>query len=209
MKRGAHVLAIAMVKIAANNMSSKKPPQSRFKAILLSGLPGSGKSTAVRELSLLLGWPLFSIGDMFRKQWQEKYPNAELAFEDYMKTITLKAHKEMDARARKVFEKGRIVGDMHHGAGITESLPGVLRVFVSAPLEIRAERAKKTGRFEGKSTKQIMRLLDDREQTILDVAKRIYGKSYSFNDPSRYHLVINSGLLTVKEKIAAMMSFFV
>ncbi len=182
--------------------------QPRFKAVLLSGLPGSGKSTAARELSLLLGWPLFSIGDMFREQWHTRYPNAEMAFEDYMKTISLKEHKEMDERARKVFEKGFIIGDMHHGAGITERLPGVLRVFISAPLDVRAERAKKTGRFNGKSTKQIMKLLGDREQTILDVARKIYGKSYSFNDPSRYHLVINSGLLAVKEKIALLMSFF-
>lgn len=188
--------------------SKKKNTTSRFKAINLSGLPGSGKSTAVRELSLLLGWPLFSIGDMFRKQWQEKYPNAEMAFEDYMKTISLKEHKAMDLRAQKVFEKGHIVGDMHHGAGITETLPGVLRVFITAPLEVRAERAKKTGRFEGKSKKQIMKLLAEREQTILEVARKIYGKSYSFNDPSRYHLVINSGHLTVKEKITLLMSFF-
>ncbi len=185
-----------------------KKTHSRFKAVLLSGLPGSGKSTAVRELSKLLGWPLFSIGDLFRKQWREKYPHAEVPLERYMKTIGLKEHKAMDLTARHVFEEGHIVGDMHHGAGITEGLPGVLRVFVSAPLDIRAERAARTGRFDGKSHAQIMKLLADREKTILGVARKIYGPSYSFNDPSRYHLVLNSGLLTIKEKIALLMSFF-
>ena len=185
----------------------KQLHRGRFNAILLSGLPGSGKSTAARELSLLLGWPVFSVGGFFREQWQEKYPQAEVAFEKYMEKMTLKEHTVMDKRARKVFEQGHVIGDMHHGVAITKGLP-VLQVFISAPLELRAQRAIHTGRFPGKSAKQIIKILSEREMTVLGVAQKIYGKAYDFRDPSGYHVTVNSGLLTVKEKITVVMSFF-
>lgn len=188
-------------------MAPRKKINSRFKGILLSGLPGSGKSTASRELSKLLGWPLFSIGDLFREKWKKDHPNGEVSFESYMLKASLKDHKAMDAAARKRFEKGNLVGDMHHGAAIAEGLP-ILRVFISAPLEVRAQRAVHTGRFKGKSLAHIKELLNGREQEILRVAKKIYGKDYDHRDTSRYHIAINSGLLTIKEKIAIVMTFF-
>ncbi len=178
----------------------------RFNGILLSGLPGSGKSTAARELQPLLGWPIIYVGGLWREQWKQKCPNCELGFEDWMETVTQEEHAAMDAHARDVLARGNVIGDMWHEK-IAEGLP-ILRVFISAPIEIRAQRGTQTGRFEGKSIDEIKQLLLQREEMQVQNAKKLYGPDYDYRDPSLYHIVLNSGILTVEEKINALLQFF-
>ncbi|MBI4239487.1 AAA family ATPase [Candidatus Uhrbacteria bacterium] len=178
----------------------------KYKGILISGLPGSGKSTAAKQLAPLLGWPILYIGGLWREQWKQKYPNGEMSFENFMETISEQKHKEMDAYARDMLAKGSIIGDMWHEK-IAEGLP-ILRVFISAPLEIRAQRAINTGRFDGKTIEEIKVLLQQREELQANEAKKIYGPDYNFRDPSIYHIALNSGLLTVEEKVNSLLHFF-
>ena len=53
-----------------------------YTSIVLSGLPGSGKSSLVKRLSDFYNWPIHSIGQIFRQRWKIKYPNQEVSFED-------------------------------------------------------------------------------------------------------------------------------
>jgi len=179
-----------------------------FNGILFSGLPGSGKTTTSRQLAEKLGWPVFYIGGLWRDEWARRYQNAELTFEDYLNTITLEEDRAMDDRAHEMLAKGGIIGDMWHGR-IGEGLP-ILRVFITAPLEIRAERGMKTDKKEikGKSLEEIKGLLNEREERQLGVAKKLYGTSYDYRDSSGYHITLNSGLLTVEEKISTVLHFF-
>lgn len=178
----------------------------KYNGILFSGLPGSGKSTAVRQLAPLLGWHTFSIGDLWREQWKELYPNQEMSFEAYYRTTTLEENRAMDARARGILAQGNIVSDMRHGI-IAEGLP-ILRVFISADLHVRTERALQTNKYKGKTMGEVCSLLAEREQTEVAAAKTLYGKEYDFRDASGYHLTLNSGLLTVEEKINSVVHFF-
>ncbi len=177
-----------------------------YNGILISGLPGSGKTTTAQQLATMLDWPNLYIGGMWRDEWKRRYPNEEMSFENFLHTITIKEDREMDERAHQMLSKGPIVGDMWHGI-IGEGLD-ILRVFITAPLGVRAERGKNTGKYEGKSTEEIMELLAMREERQLNVAKQLYGDWYDYRDPSRYHITLNSGLLTVDEKINTVLHFF-
>lgn len=177
-----------------------------YSGILFSGLPGSGKTTTSRQLAELLGWPVFYVGGLWREEWAQKYPNKELSFENYLHTITLEDDTAMDRRAHDMLAKDAIIGDMWHGA-IGEGLP-VLRVFITASLHIRAERARATDKYIGKSVEEIKMLLQMREERQLEVAKKIYGNAYDYRDPAGYHVTLNSGLLSVEEKISSILHFF-
>lgn len=177
-----------------------------YNGILFSGLPGSGKTTTSRQLAEVFGWPVFYVGGLWREEWARKYPNQELSFENYLHTITLEDDTAMDQHAHDMLAKGKMIGDMWHGA-IGEGLP-VLRVFITAPLQIRAERARATDKYTRKSVEEIKMLLQMREERQLEVAKKIYGEWYDYRDPAGYHVTLNSGLLSVEEKISSILHFF-
>lgn len=179
---------------------------AHYTGILFSGLPGSGKTTTSRQLAEKLGWEVFYVGGLWRNEWARKYPNAELPFEKYLHTITLEEDTEMDNRAHEMLARGNIIGDMWHGI-IGEGLP-VLRIFITAPLQIRAERAQQTNKYDGKTIEEIKTLLEGREEHQLEVAKKIYGDWYDYRDPAGYHITLNSGLLSVEEKISSVLHFF-
>ncbi len=178
----------------------------KYIGILLSGLPGSGKSTAARQLAPLLNWPILYVGGLWREKWKAQCPDGNPSWEQWNELITPEQHKVMDEHARECLAKGHVIGDMWHEK-IAEGLP-ILRVFISAPLDIRAQRATQTGRFEGKTIEEIKKLLQDREDTQAANAKLLYGPSYDYRDPSLYHIVLNSGLLTVEEKVNSLLHFF-
>lgn len=159
-----------------------------------------------RQLAELLDWQVFYIGGLWREQWTRTHHGKEISFENYMRTITLAQDKEMDSRGREMLSRGTVVGDMWHGI-IGQGLP-VLRVFITAPLEIRAERAVATGKYTGKTVEEIKALLNEREERQLSVAKKIYGDWYDYRDPAGYHVTLNSGLLSIDEKISSILHFF-
>lgn len=183
-----------------------KSSKKRYNGILFSGLPGSGKTTTSRQLAEVLGWPVFYVGGLWRDEWAKKYPAQELSFEHYLTTITLEEDRAMDNRAHDMLGQNTIIGDMWHGI-IGEGLP-ILRVFITAPLSIRAERALQTDKYIGKSVEEIQALLLIREERQLEVSKKIYGDWYDYRDPAGYHITLNSGLLSVDEKINTVLHFF-
>ena len=44
-----------------------------YKGIAISGLPVSGKTTLAKEISEIYGWPVFSIGQLWREKWRSLY----------------------------------------------------------------------------------------------------------------------------------------
>jgi len=180
----------------------------RFNGILFSGLPGSGKTTTSRQLAEKLGWPVFYVGGFLREEWAQKYPSGDISFENFIRSRNVDDERIMDQRAHDMLAKGNVIGDMWHGI-IGDGLP-ILRVFITAPLQIRAERGMQTDKKEikGKSIEEIQSLLDEREQRQLDLAKKLYGDAYDYRDSSGYHITLNSGLLTIEEKINTVLHFF-
>lgn len=170
---------------------------SQYKRIILSGFVGAGKSTLAYRLRDVYQWPLYSIGDTWRAMWKEKYPDANPSFEKFIEGLTRKDDSEMNERMRASFEKEYMIGDARYSL-CYKDIPALF-VFITAPLVIRAQRALQTEKYKGKSVEEIKRILIEREEHEVEVCKDICGADY--RDTSQYHLVLNSGLITLEEEV--------
>jgi len=55
----------------------------KYHSIAMSGLPGAGKSSLAKKLSIDLKWKTSSIGEIWRERHKEQ--NISVPFEDYWK----------------------------------------------------------------------------------------------------------------------------
>jgi cytidylate kinase len=171
----------------------------KYNAINLSGLPISGKSTLAKKLSEIYGWEIYSVGKIWRKKYEKDHPNKDITFEEWWKATTVKDNIDADNQAREIMKKGNVVGDFRFSI-ICKDLP-VLLVFVTADLDTRAKRATETEKYENKTIEEIKKLLLIRENNEVKMAKEIYGEDYDYRNPKQYHVILDSGKMTVEEEI--------
>ncbi len=180
-----------------------------YNAILLSGLPGSGKSTLARKLSEELGWPVHSIGGLWREKWRTKFPTEEEQqknpFPEYWASQPLEAQKAMNEKARKVVALGTVIGDFRYSI-CCKGLPALF-VFVTADLEVRVQRALLLPANKGKTQEQMKAELLKRETEEVAVGKEQFAgkyENYDYRNPENYNTILNSGLLPIKEEVSTI-----
>ena len=155
--------------------------------ITVSGLPGSGTSTACDKLCAELGWSYINAGQIFRQLATESRMSlaefGERAEADG--SIDRELDERMIAQAQAqapIVVEGRLTGWMAHRRQLT-----ALKVWLEATVEIRAERV---GQRESKSAAQALEELNVREASE---AKRYeLFHQIDFADLSIYDLVINT-----------------
>ena len=173
-----------------------------YNGVVVSGLPLTGKSTLARELAKNLDWGFHSIGGLFKEQWKQQYPNQEISFEDYWSNIPLEQNRAIDAETRKLFEKGRFVGDFRYAIKCNDL--NFLSVFVTADINLRIQRATQSKRYLGKDTEEIIELLNKREKQELLVGKQLYGEEYDFRDLRNYNMVIDLSKSSKEEAVKSI-----
>lgn len=176
-----------------------------FTSLLLSGVPGSGKSTLATELQKHISWPYTGIGDLFRARHIKIYPNNEVSFPEYLKTLTLADHKRINDEIRELLKKGGVFVGVRHDC-IADGIGGVLKIFLTADIDTRVQRALGTKKYEQKTPDEIRRDLEWREEYECSFARSLYSKTYDYRNPEQYHLVINSTLLELDQKVGVILS---
>lgn len=177
----------------------------KFNSLLLSGVPGSGKSTLANELQKHISWPYTGIGDLFRSRHIQLYPHNEVSFPEYLKTLTLDDHKKINDEIRELLKKGSVFVGVRHDC-IADGIDGVLKIFLTADIETRVTRAMGTKKYEQKTPDEIRRDLKWREEYECSFARKLYGDHYDYRNPTQYHLVINSTLLELVQKVKIILS---
>jgi cytidylate kinase len=172
-----------------------------YKTIVLSGPPVSGKSTLANALARKYKFSLHSVGQMWRKKWRTLHPKGDVPFElfwsEAQETLTDKEKKALDTHTKEVCEQGNVIVDSRFVAIYGGDVG--LRILVTADFEVRYLRAYERESYKSKSFEELKSILQNREKEEVIFGKYLYGQDY--RDPTHYHIVLNSGMLTLEEEI--------
>ncbi|MFC6903814.1 (d)CMP kinase [Halalkalicoccus tibetensis] len=153
--------------------------------LTVSGPPGSGKSTAATGLSAALGYEHVSGGDVFRELAAERGLSLEefnaLAEED--DTID----RDLDRRLRELAETREDLVLESRLAGWMAAEHADLRIWLNAPIEVRAER------IADREDKSVERA-EEETVTRSESEARRYEEYYGIDigDLSIYDLAVNT-----------------
>ncbi len=173
----------------------------KHNSIAISGLPGSGKSSLAELLSVNLNWKIRTVGGIWRERHKQECP--DIPFETYWKNTSAEENKAVNDALKYLVDQGRIIADARY---VHMFGPKTFKVFVTAPLQVRAQRAVEIGKYYGKTLNEIEKILLDREQDELQMGKTIWGKRYDYRRLSSYNLVLNNGSMTPKEEFEVVYS---
>lgn len=82
---------------------------------------------------------------------------------------------------------------------IFASHPDALHVKITAPLQVRTQRVMHTHSLEEKDAERFLELTDRKHRRYISV---LYDREWS--DPALYHLVLNTGLLSIAEAVTLL-----
>ena len=171
-----------------------------YKSIVLSGNPGSGKSVLAMALSKKYGWPVHSMGGLWRNKYKELHPKGEITFEEFWGRTTAEDSRQMNEQAKKIFENGGMIGDSRYVSYLDKKV--CLLVFVTADIDTRARRAQNRDEYKTMPVQEIKKILEKREKDELKIGEGLFGIDY--RNVNYYHVVINTGMMTVEQEVGVI-----
>lgn len=166
--------------------------------LLISGLPGSGKSTLIRRLSEIYQIPVISIGDTLRERWKKEYPNEEIPFDAYFRSIPETDLVRINLDLKQRVTQGGVIVDTRFPPLVENERS--TKLFVKANLEVRVERAF-VNQKNNLSKNEIKRILLQREQDELKRGKELVSPHYDYRDIGNYHIQLDTSNLTIEQEI--------
>ncbi len=167
--------------------------------ITISGLSGSGKSSAAKGLSEKIGVPTVDVGQIFRRMAKQHRMDV-VAFGPYVEKhpeIDRKLDAAMLRKAKKagdIIMQGRLAGLMTAKEGLEAT-----RIWIAASAQTRASRVSKR---EGTPYRRSLSQITKRDRDNRHRYKRTYG--LDLNDLTVYDIVVQTDNLTVEEVVSRL-----
>ncbi len=154
--------------------------------ITVSGLPGSGTTTASELLSEKTGMKLISSGEVFREMAMERDMSLE-EFGDYAEKNE-EIDKGLDERMVKKAGEGMILEGRLTGYLLDRSEKDAFKVWLKAPLDVRVDRIADRERAKDKDT--LKKRVVKREKS----ERKRYQDYYDIDltDVSIYDMIVDS-----------------
>ncbi len=157
--------------------------------IVVSGPPGSGKSTYAKRLARELGLQYYTTGQAFRDL--AKRLGVSLVKLNELAERDPKIDLEIDKETLRRASEGNIVIDSHLAAWLLHDKADLL-VYVKAPLNVRAERI---ARRDSISIKQAYMEILERENSHRRRFLKYYG--LDIRDLTIFHVIVDTSIYDV------------
>ncbi len=173
-----------------------------YNAILLSGLPVSGKSTLCKRLANHYGWDTHSVGDIVKAKYLAINPQDTVfsGLSAWWKTTPPAENLQFNLDLKEIVRCGNVVADSRY-IHYCSDLPA-LRVFVTADVETRARRHANSNGIS--YSPYLIDSLKAREDDEFQRGMELFNVDY--RNPLIYHLILNSRELTIDEEFIAITS---
>lgn len=167
--------------------------------IVVSGDPGSGKTTFVELLATEYGKEVYSVGKYWRERYEEEHQSGDITFEDYWRSRSDRDHLKANINLRHFAQDLGYIVDTRYASIFDKDR--CLIIYLRAPLEVRAMRLTARAEYSGKTPNEIEVILTKRQEDEVAIGKRLFGVDY--RDRNLYHLILDSSLLTPEEELSA------
>ncbi|MEB3779810.1 MAG: AAA family ATPase [Desulfurococcales archaeon] len=158
--------------------------------IVVSGPPGSGKSTYAKRLARELGLEYYTTGQIFREL--AKKLGVSLSRLNEMAEEDPRIDLEIDKETMRIASKGGVVIDSHLAAWLLHDKADVL-IYVKAPLNVRAERIAKRDSIP---LKQAYTEIVERENSHRRRFLKYYG--LDIRDLTIFHVIVDTSIYDVE-----------
>jgi len=172
--------------------------------ITISRQMGSYGNEIARQVAEHLGWQQISQDLINQAARSARVPQVALAEIDELGFLGLHpSTKEWQAYQTEIArticqltDQGQIVIIGRGGQMVLRDRPGILHVRIVAPFEVRTTRLQQRAQISAKAAKA---RLEASDKARIRYLQRSY--NVALDDPTLYHLVINTGLLTVSKAV--------
>ena len=166
--------------------------------VIVSGPPGSGKTTLAKKISEKYNYEYVSTGAIFREM--ARALNVDVVTLNKMAEKELDIDIKVDSKVLDFLKRDKIVIESHiAGWGIKGSKDDVVAIYVTASLEKRAQRIASR---DGISYEQAVLQVLSREESHWRRFFNFYG--INITDLSIFDLVVNTDNLTPDEVFAVV-----
>ncbi len=160
--------------------------------VAISGLHGTGKTTASKALAKKLDLRHVSAGSVFREMAEEKDMNLS-EFSKYVENNP-EIDKKIDERTAKEAEKDNVLLDARLAGWMADEAD--IRILLTAPLEVRVRRIAER---DGRSYEEVEEETIAREESEKKRYKELY--DIDVDDNSIFDLVLNTEKFNEEEMI--------
>ncbi|MFH1642593.1 MAG: (d)CMP kinase [Nanoarchaeota archaeon] len=174
--------------------------------ITISGIAGSGKSTAAKSLSKKLKLKHYSTGNLMRSIAKKRKVSLLKLSKIAEKDNTI--DKELDDRQRKLgIEQDDFVIDGRLSALFIPKAD--FKIYLDCGDETRAKRILKDGRAgeKSKNVNEMIKKINEREKSERKRYKKYY--DYDYQNKTNYNLAIDTTNMTVEEMVQEILDFLI